>query len=161
MANWDTDELADSQVEFGESTLLGRTARDATPTESHAVTLPQLEPARTYYYRIVTTDRAGNITVDDNNGALHQFSTLQPRQPPWTDNMEGTITNWTVYTVDESERGWERGVPGIASPPAHSDYNSHAGPPALAVALDGRLGRRHVHGLAVALLSAGWSRLSG
>jgi hypothetical protein len=121
---WETDELADSQVEFGESTLLGRTALDTTPTFSHAVTLPQLEPARTYYYRIVTKDRAGNLTVDDNDGAFHTFTTLQPRQPPWTDNLEGVNTNWTVYTVDESERGWELGVPGFASPPAHSPTNA-------------------------------------
>jgi hypothetical protein len=121
---WDTDELATSQVEFGESTLLGRTARDDTPTDSHAVSLPQLEPARTYYFRIVTTDRAGNVTVDDNNGAFHSFATLQPRLPPWTDNLESGNSNWTVYTVDESERGWELGVPGILSPPAHSPTNA-------------------------------------
>jgi hypothetical protein len=121
---WDTDELADSQVEFGESPLLGRTARDNTPTDSHAVSLPQLEPARTYYFRIVTKDRAGNLTVDDNNGALHTFATLQPRLPPWTDNLEGSNTNWTVYTVADSERGWELGVPGILSPPAHSPTNA-------------------------------------
>jgi hypothetical protein len=121
---WETDELADSQVEFGESTLLGRTALDITPTFSHAVSLPQLQPARTYYFRIVTKDRAGNITVDDNNGDFHTFTTLQPRQPPWTDNLEGVNTNWTVYTVEESERGWELGVPGILSPPAHSPTNA-------------------------------------
>lgn len=121
---WETDELADSQVEFGESTLLGRTALDVTPTYSHAVSLPQLQPARTYYYRIVTKDRAGNLTVDDNGGDLHTFTTLQPRLPPWTDNLEGANTNWTVYTVDESERGWELGVPGFLSPPAHSPTNA-------------------------------------
>ncbi|MGC3959533.1 MAG: S8 family serine peptidase [Verrucomicrobiota bacterium] len=121
---WETDELADSQVEFGESILLGRSALDATPTYSHAVSLPQLQPARTYYFRIVTKDRAGNLTVDDNGGDLYTFTTLQPRQPPWTDNMEGTSTNWTVYTVEDSERGWELGVPGILSPPAHSPTNA-------------------------------------
>ena len=124
IVNWETDELADSQVEFGESTLLGRTALDITPTFSHAVSLPQLEPARTYYYRIVTRDRAGNITVDDNAGDFHSFTTLQPRQPPWTDNLEGVNTNWTVYTVEDSERSWELGVPGFASPPAHSPTNA-------------------------------------
>lgn len=121
---WETDELADSQVEFGESPLLNRTARDDTPTDFHAVTLPQLEPARTYYYRIVTKDRAGNLTVKDNNGVPYTFSTLQPRLPPWTDNLEGANTNWTVYTVDESERGWELGPPGALLPPAHSPTNA-------------------------------------
>lgn len=121
---WDTDELADSKVEFGESTLLGRTALDTTPTEFHAVTLPQLEPERTYYYRVISKDRAGNVTVNDNGGALYTFSTLSPIHPPWTDNMEHGNTNWTVYTVDDSERGWELGKPGVLSPPAHSPTNA-------------------------------------
>ena len=121
---WDTDELADSKIEFGESTLLGRTALDPTPTASHAVSLPQLQPARNYYFRIITKDRAGNTTVDDNNGAFHTFTTLQPKLPPWTDDLEHGKTNWTVYTVDDSERGWELGVPGFLSPPAHSPTNA-------------------------------------
>lgn len=121
---WETDELADSKVEFGESPLLGRTALDITPTYAHAVPLAQLEPARTYYFRVVTKDRAGNITVDDNNGNYHTFTTRQPLLPPWSDNLEGANTNWTVYTVDESERGWELGVPGVLSPPAHSPTNA-------------------------------------
>ena len=121
---WDTDELADSQVEFGESTLLGRTALDTTPTQFHAVTLPQLEPARTYYFRVVSKDRAGNITVNDNGGALYAFTTLAPLHPPWTDNMENGDAHWTVYTVDESEPGWELGQPGALQPAAHSPTNA-------------------------------------
>jgi hypothetical protein len=121
---WDTDELADSQVEFGESTLLGRTALDSTPTAFHEVTLPQLEPARTYYFRVVSKDRAGNVTIDDNGGAFYTFSTRTPLQPPWTDTLERGNTNWTVYTVDDSERGWELGVPGLLQPPAHSGTNA-------------------------------------
>jgi hypothetical protein len=113
-------------VEFGESTLLGRTARDTTPTDSHAVSLPQLEPARTYYFRLVSKDRAGNVTVNDNGGALYTFTTLMPLLPPWTDNMERGNTNWTVYTVDESERGWALGVPGALQPAAHSPTNAWA-----------------------------------
>ncbi|HEX9831508.1 MAG TPA: choice-of-anchor J domain-containing protein, partial [Mycobacterium sp.] len=121
---WETDELADSQVEFGESTLVRRTAFVPTPTEFHAITLPQLTPNRTYYFRVVTKDRAGNLTVDDNGGALYTFNTLAPLIPPWTDDMENGATNWTIYTVDGSERGWELGVPGIASPEAHSLSNA-------------------------------------
>lgn len=121
---WQTDELADSQVEFGESPLLGRTALDLTPTEFHAISLPQLEPARTYYYRIVSRDRAGNVTVDDDNGTNYTFTTLTPLLPPWMDNLEQGATNWTIYTVDESERGWELGVPGAFQPAAHSPSNA-------------------------------------
>jgi subtilisin family serine protease len=120
---WDTDELADAVVEFGESPLLSRTANDPTPTTEHAVTLSQLEPDRLYYYRVISQDQAGNRAVNDNGGDLHTFRTLKPISPPWTDNLEGSLTNWTVYTVDESESGWEHGVPGALSLPAHSPTN--------------------------------------
>jgi len=123
VVSWTTDELTDSKVEFGESTLFGRTALDPTQTEFHKLTLPQLEPERTYYYRIVATDRAGNVAISPTNS----FTTLTPIHPPWSDTMEGLNTNWTVYTVDESERGWELGVPGtelLPFPPTKSPTNA-------------------------------------
>lgn len=121
---WDTDELADSLVEFGESPLILRAAYDGSFTETHSVTLSQLEPNRTYYYRVTSTDRAGNVSMDDNGGDLYLLTTLTPKTPPWSDNFEGTITtNWTVYTVEESESGWEHGVPGPLSLRAISGTN--------------------------------------
>jgi hypothetical protein len=123
---WETDELADSLVEFGESTRLGRTAYDGLTTTSHAVTLSQLEPNRTYYFRIVSKDQAGNTTIATNNTGLYEFTTLEPLHPDWTDNLENQGTNWTVYTADESERGWELGKPGstLFPFPAHSFTNA-------------------------------------
>ncbi|MEY4385654.1 MAG: hypothetical protein RLY20_937, partial [Verrucomicrobiota bacterium] len=116
---WDTTELADSKVEFGESTLFGRTAFDSAQTEVHNLALTQLSPEQKYYYRIVATDRAGNVTTSTTNS----FTTLTPIRPNWTDNMEHGDTNWTIYTVEESERGWELGGPGAVQPAAHSPTN--------------------------------------
>lgn len=123
---WETDELADSLVEFGESSRLGRTAYDSLPTRTHAVTLSQLEPHRTYYFRIVTKDQAGNATVATDGGNLFALTTLEPLHPDWTDNLENNGTNWTVYTAEGSERGWELGPPGstLFPFPAHSFANA-------------------------------------
>ncbi len=121
---WNTDELADSLVEYGESPLFGHSASVQTPVMSHAVTLSQLSAQRTYYYRIITRDRAGNVAVKDNGGTPYTFTTLTPLHPPWSDDLEHGSTNWTVYTVADSERGWELGVPGLLSPPAHSPTNA-------------------------------------
>jgi len=111
LVSWDTSETADSSVQFGESPLLGRTASSDDFVHSHAVTLHELQPQRTYYYRVVSRDRAGNVTVNDNNGQLYTFTTLTPLAPPWSDNLEHGDTNWVVYTVEDSEGGWELGVP--------------------------------------------------
>ena len=125
LVSWETLELTDSKVEFGESPLFGRTAFDPTQTEFHELTLPQLAPERTYYYRIVATDRAGNITTTGTNS----FTTLTPKHPPWTDNFETNNNDWTVYTVEESEGGWSRGAPGttLFPIPAHSPTNAWGG----------------------------------
>jgi len=125
LVSWETLELTDSKVEFGESPAFGRTAFDPTQTEFHELMLPQLAPERTYYYRIVATDRAGNITTTGTNS----FTTLTPKHPPWTDNFETNNNDWTVYTVDESEGGWSRGAPGntFFPIPAHSPTNAWGG----------------------------------
>jgi hypothetical protein len=109
---WDTSEPADALVQFGESPLLGRTAYVPTLTTSHEVYLQELEPNRTYYYRIISRDNAGNVTVDDNNGEPYTFDTLVPLTPPWFDNLETTDAHWFAYNpLEESELQWEYGVP--------------------------------------------------
>lgn len=119
LVTWTTDEPCDALVQFGESPLLGRTGYVPTLQTDHAVALVGLQPDHLYYYQIVSRDNAGNVTVDDNSGALYTFRTLVPLSTPWSDDLEQSDPNWFVYTTDESELGWEFGVPqnGVA---AHS-----------------------------------------
>ena len=59
--SWDTDEPADSLVQYGTgsgSYLL--TAFSATAVTSHSVTLTGLSPETTYYYIVKSTDQNGN-----------------------------------------------------------------------------------------------------
>lgn len=117
---WDTSELADSLVEFGDSPLLGRTAADENQTEFHALALDQLQPDSLYYYRITSRDRAGNVSTTE----IRTFRTEVPAHPPWVDDLEGNAEGWSVYTVEDSQRGWELGPPGFLSPPAYSPVNA-------------------------------------
>ncbi|HLP78419.1 MAG TPA: fibronectin type III domain-containing protein, partial [Candidatus Paceibacterota bacterium] len=78
VVSWDTSELADSLVQFGESTILNRTAYGSGLTTAHELTLPGLAPNRIYYYQVVSRDAAGNVAVDDNHGQLYTFQTLTP-----------------------------------------------------------------------------------
>lgn len=111
LASWSTDERCDALVQFGESPLLGRTAYSSSLLTEHEVTLDGLQPDRLYYYRVVSRDNAGNVTMHDNNGALYTFHTLTPLTAPWFDDLEQGDANWSVLPVDESELDWEYGPP--------------------------------------------------
>jgi hypothetical protein len=61
---WATDELADSQVEWGMTTSYGNTSTlNTTRTTSHTVTLSGLQAETTYHYRVKSRDAAGNLGV--------------------------------------------------------------------------------------------------
>jgi hypothetical protein len=60
---WNTNEPADSQVEFGDTTSYGSSsAVNPTLTLIHNVVLTGLTSAHTYHYRVVSVDRGGNVT---------------------------------------------------------------------------------------------------
>jgi peptidoglycan hydrolase-like protein with peptidoglycan-binding domain len=41
---------------------------------SHSITLPNLQPNTTYYYTVIATDAAGNVSVWNPNGTFHTSS---------------------------------------------------------------------------------------
>ena len=58
---YDTNEPTDTRVEYGLAAgLLGLTAGTAENVRAHSVTLTNLEPDTTYFYRVVATDLSGN-----------------------------------------------------------------------------------------------------
>ena len=111
LISWETDELTDALVQFGESTFLGKTAYENEMDISHGVLLTALLPDRLYYYRVVSRDTAGNTVIDDNNGALYTFRTLKPRVTPWTDTMESGGDDWSIQDGDDTEKSWQLGTP--------------------------------------------------
>ncbi len=69
---WSTSEAADGQVEFGPSTALGtRSALQTAYTTWHSFGLAGLARGTTYYYRVRSKDRAGNLAVS----TLRSFKT--------------------------------------------------------------------------------------
>lgn len=75
---WNTDENADSQVNFGLTDQYGSTASDDTRVQQHSIVLPGLLPNTTYHYRVVSTDAAGNSA--NTNDAT--FKTKKDDVPP-------------------------------------------------------------------------------
>ena len=57
---WDTDELADSFVEYGTTEALGEVAGSAQDVRDHAITLTDLEPGSQYFFNVQSTDPSDN-----------------------------------------------------------------------------------------------------
>jgi predicted GH43/DUF377 family glycosyl hydrolase len=61
---WKTNEMADSQVEYGLTPSYGALSPfDSTLITSHAMTLSGLQPNKTYHYRVKSRDEAGNLAL--------------------------------------------------------------------------------------------------
>ncbi|EKE19945.1 MAG: cytochrome c family protein [uncultured bacterium] len=64
LVSWTTDELATSQVEFGEGTEANypqKTQEDSNLTYNHMVAISGLTPSRVYHLRAISKDKAGNV----------------------------------------------------------------------------------------------------
>lgn len=124
---WSTDEPADALVQFGESLPLpvNRTKFDPVLTYDHELSIAGLQPDRTYYFRVVSRDAAGNAVTDDNGGQFYSLHTRKPLSLPVLDAFETGATNWSVFSSDESETQWTLGVPrnGVETT-AHSPTNA-------------------------------------
>jgi len=125
IVSWETSEDADALVQYSESPdsfPINFTAYDPSVATYHELFLSGLKPNTTYYLRLFSRDRAGNTSMSDNNGQFYTFTTLQPRVPPWQDNMETNNVEWSTYVAADSESDWTRGQPG-GGESAHSPTN--------------------------------------
>jgi hypothetical protein len=112
--HWETSEPTDALVQLWESSVdlpINRTVYRPELGLIHAIPLQGLKPNRSYYLQVVSRDAAGNATVDDNQGALYSFQTLQPLAVPWTDDLEGDTSPWFVVSLEDSEMEWTAGPP--------------------------------------------------
>src|SRR6266403_2088618 len=65
--NWQTNVMANSQVEYGTTSSYGLTSQlDSTMVTSHQETLGSLKPATLYHYRVHSTDAANNAAVSND-----------------------------------------------------------------------------------------------
>ena len=101
---WTTDELANSTVNYGNTTDLGTIISDSEFVLNHTITLTGLDPATLYYYQVSSTDQYGNTIVDSNIGNF----TTDPYFPTISGINAGNITNnsaiitWTTDLLADS-----------------------------------------------------------
>jgi len=76
---WTTDEVTDSQVAYGETNQLGLPiVSDINLVVSHSIGLSNLKANFAYYYRVGSTDAAGNPSL----GSILTFKTNRDANPP-------------------------------------------------------------------------------
>ena len=103
---WTTDELADSYVDYHETPYLGSVVGSPQYSFEHEVTLTNLEPDSTYFFRVGSTDRANNGPTAT---AVAQFSTLEapdiepPAAPSELQVMAGSSSILVTWAANEEE----------------------------------------------------------
>ncbi|MTI88828.1 MAG: PKD domain-containing protein [Balneolaceae bacterium] len=98
--SWTTDENADSQVNYGETTSYGSSSGSGTYVTSHSVTLTGLTASTEYFYQVVSVDEAGNVAVDET----YSFTTADPPSA----NLPDVMITEVFYDTpgNESKEEW-------------------------------------------------------
>ena len=115
IVRWESDELADSFVEFGtDSLLLGNRVGDAKDVTAHEVVLTNLRPASKYYFKTGSVDRANNPPTESAVASFITLSTADSSPPAapsrlganpgsqqivlsWAPNSDIDLAGYNVY----------------------------------------------------------------
>jgi predicted RNA-binding Zn-ribbon protein involved in translation (DUF1610 family) len=80
---WDTDEVADSFVEYGTTGTFGLSSADRSLATAHSVTLLGLQPDTIYHFRVQSADSSGNTATGANSTFRTAKTPAAPdRTPP-------------------------------------------------------------------------------
>ena len=115
--SWATNEASDSRVDYGTSpNSLAASQSNTTPVTSHSLQLTGLSPDTTYYYRVTSTDAAGNSSTDPTPPTAPRSFTTPPidNTPPTvtlTAPLNGaTVSGTTNLTATASDQSGIGGV---------------------------------------------------
>lgn len=96
---WQTDESADSQVDYGTTTSYGSTATSLTLTKAHVISLSDLVTSTTYHYRVISTDANSNTSTSTDQ----TFTTLFLSVTTENDTTPPAISNVAISTVSDTK----------------------------------------------------------
>jgi hypothetical protein len=95
---WETDEDADSTVNYGLQEDYGIVRVPVADKKQHEITIDKLEPGRTYYFRVVSSD------VDGNQGISANYKVVtEGTSEAGEGESSQTETNQTVQTQTQSQ----------------------------------------------------------
>ena len=118
---WETDELADSFVDFDTTPYMGQVVGDPLYTTEHEVRLTNLQPGMTYHFRAGSSDRAQNGPVESEPETFTTLTDpdLEPPAVPtqveatagpaailleWYAASEPDFGSYTVYRQNDARR---------------------------------------------------------
>jgi type VI protein secretion system component Hcp len=94
--NWETNESADSQVEYGLNTNYGSfSTLDGNLVTSHAIALSNLTANTTYHFRVRSKDAAGNLAISND----FTFTTARDTQAPVMSNIAASSITMTSAQI--------------------------------------------------------------
>ena len=109
---WTTNETSTSRVEYGISTNYGGLSNlDSNLLTSHTLTLSGLTPNTVYYFRVLSSDQAGNQATSAGSNFTTQ-NVPQPDTPAAIDDLtvrtgassrNSVILDWTATGADGTE----------------------------------------------------------
>lgn len=99
---WDTNENADSLVNYGLQEDYGIVHIPVVDRTKHSITLDALEPGRTYYFRVVSSDIDGNQGISANYKVLTE-GTPQSGAEAGEGKETQTQENQTLQTETQSQ----------------------------------------------------------
>ncbi len=131
---WTTDEIADSQIEYGLTDTYGfETALSASLGTAHLQTFTDLQVGTTYHLRVKSKDTAGNVTISEDHVFTTESAPLVADTPPVilaqgvaSVTSSSVLVLWTTDEIASSQIEY-----GLTT-----DYGSHT-------ALDASLGLEH------------------
>ena len=99
LIEWTTDEPGDSQVQYGTESGSYPFVKNAVNfVTNHSVTLADLDPSTTYYFRVASADSSGNGPTTSNE--MYFTTDLAPdTNPPILSNVLGESTTETTATI--------------------------------------------------------------
>jgi len=101
---WTTDELADSEVDFGRLSIFERRSSDNIFTTVHSIVLEDLNVSTVYHFRVGSTDTAGNGPAYGAESEFRTGSTADNTAPKVFGIKVTSITNSSAvitWTTDE------------------------------------------------------------
>ncbi len=99
---WETDEDADSLVNYGLQENYGIVRVPVADKTAHSITLDGLEPGRTYYFRVVSSDETGNQGISANYKVVTE-GTPQTGAADGQGQSSQTETSQTVQSQSQSQ----------------------------------------------------------
>ena len=134
VVTWNTEEPANSSVNYGTTPDRGAVTSVAGLVTQHTLALSSLAEGRIYYFSVASTDEAGNTAVDDSGGSLYTFTTQNAPPSLTVYSSNGTATQAETTTVYGTAKDYS-GIASVTVNGVPASYRSSDGYYELAVAL--------------------------